>query len=357
MYAMKNLIYRLYIYIHYILCIYKTENMSLLEAKTIVNNFYPQRVPKFQQKVNYNPKYDLMIIVPVYNTETFLNECIQSIINQKTKYSYKVIFIDDGSTDQSSNILEDYRENRKVKIIHQQNIGIAGARNEALKNICAKYILFVDSDDLLADNAIEVLMDAAYEKNADIVEGEHIEFGDVKPTKSKSKKIHISGYPWGKVILSEKLLNLCFPESYQYEDTIISTLLIPNCKEVHIIPNIVYYYRNNVNSVTAKLCNKKESIDTLYMTFYCFKESLKRGNRVSLEDFLCQVRLNWLRTQMLPINIQKAIFIIEIEMLFCFFDEEAILLEKSLQQLEKVLKKRSFYAYQLLMNNWQIWNT
>ena len=288
------------------------------------------------------------------NTETYLNECIESLIKQKTNYSYKIVFVDDGSTDHSGIILDNYSKNPKVEVIHKQNSGIAGARNTALRNICGRYILFVDSDDLLADNAVELLMNVALSKNADIVEGAHVEFTDIQAVKNEKKISQISGYPWGKVISSDKMINLCFPEGYLYEDTIISTLLIPSCKIIYTIPNITYYYRKNDNSVTAKLNNRKESVDTMYMTLYCFTESLKRGYDIHVEDYLSQVRLNWLRTQSLPLKIRKAIFIWEIEMFSRLFDEGiSANIEGATWKLRKVLKKHSFYAYEWLMNNWQ----
>lgn len=355
--TIKKLFYKLYIYIMYFLKCGKIENMTLVEAKKILYDFYPQKEPRFYQEVQYNPKYDLMIVVPVYNTQDFLDECIQSLIEQVTKYSYKIVLVDDGSTDCSSAILDSYKGNKKVEIIHKQNSGIAGARNTALKNICGQYIMFVDSDDLLTDDAVELLMDAAFEKKADIVEGTHVEFIDVKPKgKCENKKMQISGYPWGKVISAKKMIDLCFPEGFQYEDTIISTLLIPSCKVVCTIPNIIYYYRKNENSVTASLEKKKESLDTFYMTLYCFDESLKRGYGIHLEAFLCQVRLNWLRTQNLPLDIKRAVFIWEIEILFKLFDKRKFNIGKALQELERVLKKRSFCAYEWLMNNWQYWD-
>ena len=354
--AIKEKLHKLYIHVGYFLRCSKVEDMTLSEAKKILDDFYPRRFPRFQQKVNYNPEYDLMIIVPVYNTEDFLDECIQSLIKQNTKYSYKIVFVDDGSTDRSKAILDSYSKNTKVKIVHKENSGIAGARNTALRNICARYIMFVDSDDLLEDNAVELLMDAALAKNADVVEGTHIEFTETKPVTTGLQKEEVSGYPWGKVISAEKMINLCFPEGYMYEDTIISTLLIPSCKIVCTIPNMIYYYRKSNTSITAMLEKKKESIDTVYMTYYCFNEALNRGYKIYLEDFLHQVRLNWLRTQGLPSKIQKAIFVWEIEMLSKLFDSSKSNQEGAIWSLEKVLRKHSFCAYEWLMNSWQVWD-
>lgn len=352
----KELLQKLYICLGFFLRCHITEDMTLAEAKEILHDFYPQRPPTFNQRVNYNPKYDLMIIVPVYNTEDYLKDCIDSLLNQNTKYSYKIVFVDDGSTDHSPIILDHYIENEKVEVIHKQNSGIAGARNAALKNICGRYIMFVDSDDLLATNAVELLMNVALSKNADIVEGAYAEFTGSRPDGNEIKNGQISGFPWGKVVCSNKMINLCFPEGYQYEDTIISTLLRPSCKIVCTVPNIIYYYRKNDKSVTTMLNSKKESVDTLYMTLYCFKEALKRGYRISKEDFLRQVRLNWMRTQSLPLEIKKAIFVCEIDILSRYFEEGVVHVKGAMKKIEKVLKKHNFIAYEWLMSNWQVFD-
>lgn len=357
----KEYLRKKYIYLRYALQFNRVENMSLVEAKYLLDEFRPQKPPKFEQDVSYNPIYDLMIIVPVYNAASFLDDCINSLLGQDTKYSYGVIFIDDGSTDESGVILDRYSVLKNVEVIHKKNSGIAGARNYGLKNIHGRYIMFVDSDDLLPDNAVELLLDVALKQDADIVEGGHKEFSyneavDIHASSKSSLDLtELNGYPWGKVIVAEKMFDLCFPEGYEYEDTIISTLLIPNCKVVSVIPHIVYYYRQNANGITATGVNKKESVDTLYMTYYCMEEALKRGNKIYLDDFLNQVRLNWMRTQNMPKSIRKAIFIVESKMLDKYFAEVKNYEKGALCTIEKVLRRRSFYAYEWLMNNWYLW--
>ena len=99
------------------------------------------------------------------------------------------------------------------------------------------------------------------------------------------------------------------------------------------------------------LNSKKESVDTFYITMYCFREAVKRGYKISVEDFLRQVRLNWLRTQTLPLEIKKAIFICEIDILSRFFDEGIAHVNGTMKKLEKVLKNTII----LLMNG--LWIT
>ncbi len=99
----------------------------------------------------------LSILIPIYNVEQYLSECLDSILI-RNRFKSEVICVDDGSTDRCSEILTAYSERYpNIKIIRQQNAGLSAARNTALKNATGDYVLFVDSDDYLADNSIETL--------------------------------------------------------------------------------------------------------------------------------------------------------------------------------------------------------
>ena len=107
--------------------------------------------------------------VPVYNVEAYLRECLDSIMNQTFK-DFEVIMVDDGSTDDSFNICQEYvaRDNR-FKLIHQENKGLAGARNICLKYMKGGYITWIDSDDVVDDNYLERLLEVQEKTGADIV--------------------------------------------------------------------------------------------------------------------------------------------------------------------------------------------
>lgn len=116
---------------------------------------------------NYN-KYEVTIIVPVYNVEKYLNKCIDSILSQ-TFNNFELILIDDGSTDSSGNICDEYlNKDKRVKVIHKENGGVSSARNAGLDIAKGKYISFVDSDDYISDYYIEKLYNNIKDNNADI---------------------------------------------------------------------------------------------------------------------------------------------------------------------------------------------
>jgi len=108
------------------------------------------------------------IIVPVYNSEIHLRACINSLLDQSLD-DYEIILVNDGSTDASSEIIEEYANNNKnIIVIHKPNGGASSARNEGIKVATGEYILFVDSDDLLLPNAAETLYKLISKANADI---------------------------------------------------------------------------------------------------------------------------------------------------------------------------------------------
>ena len=98
-------------------------------------------------------KYKFSIIVPVYNVENYVDKCIKSILNQTYK-NYEVIIINDGSTDNSLNIINKYKNNKKIKIITQKNKGLSNARNNGMKMATGDYLLFIDSDDYIEDKLL-----------------------------------------------------------------------------------------------------------------------------------------------------------------------------------------------------------
>ena len=111
----------------------------------------------------------ISIIIPVYNVEKYLNKCLNSVIEQTYK-NIEVILIDDGSTDNSGKICDEYAKNDiRIKIIHQQNGGVSTARNNGLEHATGKYITFVDSDDYIEKEMIETMAKKIMKKNADIV--------------------------------------------------------------------------------------------------------------------------------------------------------------------------------------------
>ncbi len=111
----------------------------------------------------------ISVIIPVYNVEAYLQECVESVLKQ-TYQNFEIILVDDGSTDSSGDICDEYAGNdERICVIHQKNSGPSKTRNTGLENANGKYIYFLDSDDYIESNALELLVDTAESNNADLV--------------------------------------------------------------------------------------------------------------------------------------------------------------------------------------------
>ena len=109
------------------------------------------------------------VIIPVYNVEIYLRECVDSVINQTYK-NLEIILVNDGSTDSSGRICDEYAGlDNRVKVIHRQNGGPSKTRNAGLKKATGKYIYFLDSDDYIENDTFAILVDTAETLNADLL--------------------------------------------------------------------------------------------------------------------------------------------------------------------------------------------
>lgn len=113
------------------------------------------------------PKFS--IIIPIYNTEKYLKECVDSVLKQDFE-NYELILVDDGSTDNSVKICDEYAEqDKRVKVIHKPNGGLSDARNCGTRESIGEYIIFLDSDDFIHENSLSKISKTCEEKNADII--------------------------------------------------------------------------------------------------------------------------------------------------------------------------------------------
>lgn len=114
------------------------------------------------------------VVVPIYRVEKYLNRCIDSILNQ-TYRNIEIILVNDGSPDRCGSIAEEYAANdSRIKVIHKENGGLSDARNAGMEKVTSKYMIFVDSDDWLAANAIDILLSTSKKYKADVVQSAFI---------------------------------------------------------------------------------------------------------------------------------------------------------------------------------------
>lgn len=212
----------------------------------------------------------ISVIVPVYNTEKYLKASINSVLAQ-TYHDLELILIDDGSTDSSSEICDFFAEkDERVCVIHQTNRGQAAARNRGIQKAKGKWICFVDSDDLIHPQMLELLYDAVNLNSVDMsfcgyVEAERVPDDFYVYCDSKSEVVTLDEqtlikmyedncYPsWVvcfKLIRKDIVLRDLFTEGRIYEDNAVVCKWIYTAKNVAIIPYQLYFYRINPTGTT-----------------------------------------------------------------------------------------------------------
>lgn len=201
------------------------------------------------------------VIVPVYNTEKYLEECIRSLTEQ-TLPDLELIFVNDGSTDTSAQILEKYRalDPARIRVITQKNGGQGKARNAGLAAAKGEYVGFVDSDDYVDRRMYAAMYTRAESENLDLVE---CDFHYVKED-GRKMRAYGSAAPWNKLIRRQLLTDhgILFPEGYIYEDTSFYLKLRPYVKRQARMLGVYVYHRDRGDSAMNE--NKSGRVGNIF---------------------------------------------------------------------------------------------
>lgn len=235
--------------------------------KEIESLFCPPKYQAEKEVVYKNTTLDVSIIIPVYNSEKYLKECLDSIFYNETSYTYEVIVVNDGSTDSSARILESYNR-KELIILTQENKGLAAARNHALDVAQGEYVAFIDSDDYVSSNYIQRLMDEARYKNCDIVkcgfyrtyEKRMIPFTEDSyylEDGLKEKILDFDGFACIGIIKRKLFSHVRFPEGYWYEDMIMRPLIYLQGKNFSFLSDCMYYYRQHESNMSKTVEHSK----------------------------------------------------------------------------------------------------
>lgn len=240
-----------------------------------------------------NPK--VSVIIPVYNAERYLKQCLDSIINQTLK-EIEIICVDDGSTDSSLEILKKYeKKDGRVQIIQQKNQFAGVARNNGLKIARGKYVFFIDSDDFCEISLLNSVFLVAEKNNVDIVAFDHYLYDEKNKTNKRiydvnyrniiEKKNNIFNYkdfptrimssinpvPWNKLIkkaLIEKW-NLTFEDISSTNDVTFAALCSVLAEKIYYISKPLITHRTNLNdSITSTKISKKGNVITALVRLY-----------------------------------------------------------------------------------------
>lgn len=263
-------------------------------------------------------KIKVTIIIPIFNSEKYLEECLSSVMNQSFK-DLEILLIDDGSTDASGRICDKYaQKDERFKVFHRLNEGVSSARNFALDIANGEYIAFVDSDDSVNENFIEVLVKGCLEKDADIV------YCDVKNcTKVISNELYkkelkdfdvktvefdgdyalahfyetwMNPVIWNKLVKKKLFEGLRFPNIERAEDFwMVIQLILRAEKIVGYKGAKLYYYRCHNESIMSKI--KVDSLcdfDVRLQIYEILKQKKCRNTMKKLSDQTLRFFLDFL---------------------------------------------------------------
>ena len=249
------------------------------------------------------------VILPVYNVEKYLNQCLESLVSQ-TLEDIEIVAVNDGSTDSSKEILERFSEKYpdKIRFVTTQNRGLSAARNYGISLAKGKFISFVDSDDYIDKRFLETLYQAAEDNDCEAaVCGYQRVYEDGSPSKPIPLKVsapynrsmredfellRLAPYAWNKIFSRELILKsgVLFPEGMKYEDiaTIYPWLL--EAKKVSLSEDVLYNYRFNrpdsiMNNSIKNCCDMLSTLDI------CNKYMRKNGLSEKGESLLCELNL------------------------------------------------------------------
>ena len=257
------------------------ENDLNLSIKNI-ENVRPRLPIDMGQPLKKERTCELSIIIPVYNSQDFIKDCIDSVLKQNIKYSYEIICVNDGSTDNSLKILQSY--NKKIKIITTPNQGLSVARNTGLANSNGKYIFFIDSDDIIPDNTINKMIEIAISTDVDIVAGqtERCNYNakyiyspkkqkDIITEDYKTACNNCNGCAWGKLYKYHLWENIRFFKGYSFEDIIVFLNIFSQAKSFYIFGTPVYRLRSRKSSLFSTQLSSVTTVDSLWSVLGCIE--------------------------------------------------------------------------------------
>ena len=308
--------------------------MTVEEANRIISKVYQAKRYECNGHISDDIEYEISLIIPVYNGEKFLDKCIESLINQKTERKYELIFINDGSTDSSMEILKKYESLQNVVILSQENSGISRTRNKGIEISKGKYIGFVDNDDYVSEDYVEKMMSLADKLQADVIKCGCVEFDsdtgkllhdfgtheDVTYENGLGKDLlKYDGFIWGGCYRKDFWGSTIFPKDYWYEDMITRFLPYRKAKTFGYLGESMYYKREHATNSAKKIwvSGNVKSLDQYYLV----KELMRMNDELGLakDEVLFRLIVSEFgfmlghRTKRLDKDIREAVFVMASE--------------------------------------------
>lgn len=302
----------------------------------------------------------LSIIIPVYNVEKYIERCLKSVVDQDLpENEYEIIVVNDGSTDNSGKIIEDISKKYSNIIIHnQENSGLGGARNKGIKLAKGNYIWFIDSDDFVEKNCLDLLISKSFENDVDVLS---FEFGCTNENGEPINWIDFSLDFMGKSFLTGEEFyssnykhnyiwlyffkrslfidnNLFFEERINMQDSEIMPRIMWHVKKIMHVPKVIYYYVNRENSF---INNKSEKIRKRYY-----------NSIITVSNLLSNYQRTLPKRSLIAATIDKKLSeinrILFLQFIYNDFDDN------TLKELINKLKKNHLYPFKYIKHEEKI---
>jgi len=268
---------------------------------------------------------DVSIIIPIYNCDKYLEDCLDSVVKQTyPAKKIEVILINDASTDKSSQICEKYcKKNDWIFINRKENKGVSFSRNEGIKKSKGKYIIFLDSDDMLYDYAVEKLINNIKKNDSDVVvsklnsfnsSGTYGYYSDkyLKTEKvfkiNNNKKILNFISVCGKIYKRSLINDNLFLEGVKHEDNYFSLMVYYNSKKIATLPEFTYYRRIREDEDKSIMQNLNfDTYGDLLKNFYAFSKHIEFSkNYLFYFNFMIRKTINYIMMNVEKKDIKKA---------------------------------------------------
>lgn len=260
--------------------------------------------------------YRISLIIPIYNAEEYIKECLDSITKQITS-EVEVILINDGTPDNSMEIIKEYYqewiESNQFKLLEQNNSGPSVARNNGIKIASGEFLAFLDSDDILLEDYFATIFKILNNNNCDVIEFTYKRFLDLEniDNEKEVKLYNYSGlielelirenifstgvwFPWIRVYKKELFDTILFPEGRFYEDLICISQIYLKKLNIYFYPKALLGYRDNPTSITN--IHKPNHInDMIY--YYELLKNYKHSRTIDIQKIRCARSISYFFTE------------------------------------------------------------
>lgn len=277
---------------------------------------------------------DISIIIPVYNLEKYIEDCLKSCLMQDIEH-YEVICVDDGSQDASGAILDKYavKYPEIIRVVHKSNGGVSSARNLGIKEAQGEFIWFVDGDDCIKPNCLGSLLQLARSEECEIISvqdimfDENLGFDEILKIDAKDKNLDNIECIAFKIFKSDtiKQYGILFDETLTHgEDNIFIYEFMKNIKKHTVATAVVYYYRRRMNSAS-----RSKTVQN--------KKKLYKSQLYQAKYYANEIK-NFDGTQYFSVNdviYRRDLFLKRALMTMCLFETDKSVIKSELSELEQ----------------------